>query len=251
MTNSHTHRNWFDQGGEAYARYRPQYPAALAEFLVQKVPRTSLAVDVGCGNGQLTTQIANHVNHVIGIDASANQLAHAVTHPRVEYMCASAEKLPAADHSVSLITAAQCAHWFDLELFYTEVRRIGVAEAVVSLISYGPPVLDGDLTPCFDRFYWNDLEAYWPPGREHVQTGYRELPFPFREYAAPPLSVDNNWTVEEFLGYISTWSAVRQLQERSGDEVLDRFGVELTELWGDPGQRRMVRAPIAMRIGTL
>lgn len=26
-------KNWFDQGGQAYARFRPEYPAELAAYL--------------------------------------------------------------------------------------------------------------------------------------------------------------------------------------------------------------------------
>ena len=47
-------RNWFEQGGRAYARFRPDYPPQLSAFLASVAPTRQLAVDVGCGNGQLT-----------------------------------------------------------------------------------------------------------------------------------------------------------------------------------------------------
>ena len=37
---------------DAYARYRPTYPAAVFEWLAAQAPSTELAVDVGTGNGQ-------------------------------------------------------------------------------------------------------------------------------------------------------------------------------------------------------
>lgn len=40
-------QNWFDQGGDAYARYRPDYPDTLAGFLASIVPSPRLALDVG------------------------------------------------------------------------------------------------------------------------------------------------------------------------------------------------------------
>lgn len=61
-------RNWFDQGGHAYARFRPEYPHELARFLASVSPNTVLAVDVGCGNGQLTGQLATHFDKVLGLD---------------------------------------------------------------------------------------------------------------------------------------------------------------------------------------
>jgi SAM-dependent methyltransferase len=51
-------RNWFDQGGQAYARFRPDYPPELGARLASMAPAHGLAVDVGCGNGQLTQLLA-------------------------------------------------------------------------------------------------------------------------------------------------------------------------------------------------
>lgn len=89
-------RNWFDQGGQAYARFRPEYPAELAQFLASVSPGRALAVDAGCGNGQLTALLAAHFDRVSGLDPSADQIAHAAAHPRISYACAPAEQMPVA-----------------------------------------------------------------------------------------------------------------------------------------------------------
>lgn len=130
-------KNWFDRGGQAYAQFRPEYPAELAEVLASLAPTTDLAVDVGCGNGQLTVQLASHFDAVIGVDPSADQIANARLHGRVRYVQAPAENLPVPKRRAGLITAAQAAHWFDRPAFYNEVRRIAVDDAVLALVSYG------------------------------------------------------------------------------------------------------------------
>ena len=73
----------FQSGGEAYAHYRPTYPATLAEALAALSPAQRLAVDVGCGTGQLSVLLANHFDQVIATDVSADQLSHATAHPKV------------------------------------------------------------------------------------------------------------------------------------------------------------------------
>src|SRR5690606_1048641 len=77
--------NWFESGGKAYAAFRPDYPDALVAYLGEIAPDQGLAVDVGCGTGQLTALLAQHFRKVVGIDPSAEQLANASQHPLVEY----------------------------------------------------------------------------------------------------------------------------------------------------------------------
>ena len=73
MTSEATRKNWFEGGGSDYARFRPEYPPSLASYLALRAPERRFAVDVGCGNGQLTTQLAEHFSEVLGLDPSADQ----------------------------------------------------------------------------------------------------------------------------------------------------------------------------------
>jgi len=242
-------RNWFDQGGRAYARFRPEYPPELAAYLASAAPDDRLAVDVGCGNGQLTQLLAPHFQRVIGLDPSADQIANAVPHARIHYDCASAERLPVPDASASLITAAQAAHWFDLPAFYREVRRIALPGAVVALVSYGVLNLEPDLDRRFQAFYRDEIGPYWPPERKLVDTGYATIDFPFEEIAPPSLAIRLEWRLAEFLGYVSTWSATRSAREAGREALLVAFAADLAALWGDPDTARPVSWPINMRIG--
>lgn len=244
-------RNWFDQGGSAYARFRPEYPRQLATCLASMAPDSTLAVDVGCGNGQLTQLLAPCFDKVVGLDPSADQIANAVPNERIDYRCAPAEQLPLPDASASLITAAQAAHWFDLPAFYAEVRRIAVPGAILALVSYGVLRLEAELDARFQAFYWEEIGPFWPPERKLVDTGYATIAFPFEELAPPALEIRLDWDLSEFLGYLTTWSAVRSAREAGREDLLTAFAGDLAALWGDPNRRRPVSWPIAMRIGRI
>lgn len=242
-------RNWFDQGGEAYARFRPEYPAKLAAYLASIAPDRLLAVDVGCGNGQLTRQLAEHFDAVVGFDPSLDQIAHTAPQENVNYGCAQAEDLPLASRSASLITAAQAAHWFDLPRFYAEVRRVAEPNAILALISYGVLRLEGALGARFEPFYWQEIGPYWPAERKLVDSSYATIDFPFPELQAPEISIQLEWNLEEFLGYVSTWSAVRSAREAGREDLLHRFAADMAACWGDPATRHPISWPINMRIG--
>ncbi|MDB5959393.1 MAG: SAM-dependent methyltransferase [Massilia sp.] len=251
MPSNALQRNWFDQGGSAYARFRPEYPPELAEWLAGQASDRQLAIDVGCGNGQLTALLAPHFEHVSGFDPSADQIANAAPHANITYQRASAEHLPAPERSASLITAAQAAHWFDLPAFYAEVRRIAAPAAVLALISYGVLSLGPGLNELFRKFYDDDIGPFWPPERALVDSGYATIDFPFAEFAAPPMQIRLQWTLDELLGYVSTWSATRAVREAGKERMLTRFADQLGAAWGDPEQARTVTWPVSMRVGRL
>ncbi|WP_312373799.1 class I SAM-dependent methyltransferase [Stutzerimonas nitrititolerans] len=242
-------KNWFDQGGQAYARFRPEYPPALAAYLASLAPDTALAVDVGCGNGQLSKLLAAHFEAVVGFDPSEDQIAHAAPQENVVYGCAPAEELPLPSRSARLITAAQAAHWFDLPRFYAEVRRVAAPDAILALVSYGVLRLGGELGTRFEQFYWDEIGPYWPAERKLVDSGYSTIDFPFSELQGPPIAIELEWRLEEFLGYISTWSAVRSAREAGREDLLHRFAADIAEPWGDPTTRHSITWPINMRIG--
>lgn len=96
----------------AYATYRPTYPPALYDAIMAKhMGGRALAVDIGCGSGQVTADLAPRFDKVVGVDASASQLAHARSAPNVAYQQGTAEATGLADGCADLITVAAALHW--------------------------------------------------------------------------------------------------------------------------------------------
>ncbi|HSD88562.1 MAG TPA: class I SAM-dependent methyltransferase, partial [Kofleriaceae bacterium] len=197
----------FSSIARRYAEYRPRYPQALADALAARCSRHDAAWDAGCGNGQLSVQLATHFARVYAQDPSQAQLDAAQAHPRVEYRCAKAEQSGLPDRSVDLAVAAQAAHWFDWPRFLAEVERVTIPGALVALVSYGILVVEGDAANTIvQRYYRVDAGPYLPPGRAHVENGYRDLHLPWPPVEAPPLAMSARWSREELVGYLTTWS---------------------------------------------
>lgn len=242
-------KDHFSQKSATYAARRPTYPSALIDYLADLAPGTVLALDTGCGTGQLSTLLARRFDRVIATDASAAQVASAEPASGVEYRVAPAEASGLEPGSVDLVTVAQAAHWFDLDPFYAEVRRVARPGGVVALITYGVLAIDERIDPVFGDFYRNVVGPYWPPERRHVEEGYRTLPFPFAETSAPPLAIDVAWDLDGLVGYIDTWSAVRRAERALGRSPVPAARAALARVWGEPGTRRTVRFPLSLRVG--
>ncbi|HEX8416560.1 MAG TPA: class I SAM-dependent methyltransferase [Methylobacterium sp.] len=244
-------KDHFSSGSAAYAAHRPRYPAALAQFLADLAPARDLALDCGCGTGQLSVLLAERFRRVVATDASAAQIGEAQAHPSVAYRTAPAERSGLPDASADLITVAQAAHWLDLPAFYAEVRRVARPGAVIALVTYGVLHVEGAPDSVVRHFYREVVGPYWPPERRHVEDGYRALPFPFAETPAPPLAIEAALRLPDLLGYVATWSAVRAAERATGRDPLAALREALAPIWGEPETRRAVRWPLSLRVGRL
>ena len=240
----------FSRHAGSYSRFRPTYPRALYDYLAGLTPARAMAWDAGTGNGQCAVALADYFASVHASDPSAEQIAHARPHPRVTYAVGLAEASGLADASIDLITAGQAAHWFDMDGFTREVRRVLKPGGVVALWSYGfhhsgDAALDGLL----DRFGMEILGPYWAEGARHTWERYARLPFSFREIAAPTFHLDMDLTLPELIGYLESWSAPQKFRAVHGRSPLADIHRELEAAWGPPQEKRLLRCPLGLRVG--
>ena len=236
------------QAGE-YTRFRPRYPGELFEYLASLPRARSRAWDCGTGNGQAACDLARWFREVVATDPSQSQISHAVAHPKVQYLVSAAEHAPLPNDSVDLVTVAQALHWFDLERFYAEVRRVGRAGSVLAVWSYGL----ARITPAVDAAVWtlyhDILGEYWPPERTIVEEGYKTLAFPFEELSAPRFTMSARWSLTDLVGYLGTWSSTQAYIKRHQADPVGLVGDELLAAWGASDRQCQVRWPLVLRVG--
>lgn len=240
----------FSTQSALYVQFRPQYPDALFEHLYARTPRFGAAWDCGTGNGQVALRLAERFDHVYATDISAKQLEQAPPAPNVQYALEPAESCGAPDHSFDLIVVAQAAHWFNLERFYTEVRRTLRPEGLLVLLGYGLLRLGPAADPVLDRFYCDKIGPYWDAERRHVDAHYCTLAFPFREREAPLFWMEFQWSFEHFIGYLNTWSAVQHYIRQHKENPVDEFLSEFSAVWTE-NEIKTVRFPVFLRAGTI
>jgi len=235
-----------------YSLFRPGYPSELFEWLARAAPATDAAWDCGCGSGQASVPLAAHFSRVFATDAAAEQIAAAKPHARVSYSVTPAERSGLEAASVDLVTVAQALHWFDVEAFYAEARRVARPGALLAVWTYPRPrFVDTQLDACLAEFYVNVVGKYWPPERRHIESNYTTLPFPFDELAHPPFELELRWNLEQVLGYVSSWSATTRYRQAEGRDPLPLLRATIAPLWPAAGEQLPVRMPIVLRAGRL
>ncbi|MEJ2452391.1 MAG: class I SAM-dependent methyltransferase, partial [Gammaproteobacteria bacterium] len=203
------------------------------------------------GSGQAAVGLAAQFESVLATDASENQIAQCPTHPRISFQVASAEQAPLADHSVDLITVAQALHWFDLEAFYREARRVLKPHGVLAVWSYKLLHVSPQVDAVIDYYYRDLLGPYWPPERQRVEQGYAPLPADFRALDLPAFAMVTDWQPEQLLGYLGTWSAGVYYRQALQHDPLQHIKLPLARAWGNPTQQRRVTWPLQLRVGRL
>ena len=246
---SQTFQDHFSGVANRYADFRPHYPAALFDYLATLAPRSSVVWDCAAGNGQATLDVAARFDKVIATDASREQIAAARPHPKIEYRVAPAEQSGLPDQSVALVTVAQALHWFDIERFYAEVRRVLVHGGMIAVWTYERSSVSPDMDAVFTRLYTGELEAYWPPERRHVEACYATLPFPFEPIAVPAFELRCDWTVDQYLAYLRSWSAAQRFLKATGRDAVAEIEPDMRAAWGDPAQARTVRWLMTVKAG--
>jgi SAM-dependent methyltransferase len=243
-------RDYFSSQAREYAQHRPTYPAAMFAYLASLAPSRELAWDCGTGNGQAALALAENFQHVIATDASATQIENAFPHERVEYRVEPSENTTIPARTVDLITVGTAVHWFDFDLFYAEVRRVGKANGIIAVWTYSFPIIDPAVGSWLDHFYWVTLKGFWHERIHYLEERYETLPFPFEEIRPPVFEMEASWGLENLIGFLASWSAVRKLIATQGEAAFEDQTKELERVWGTK-TRKKIRWPLYFRIGRI
>jgi len=186
-------------------------------------------------------------DHVIATDASEKQIANAQSHDKVQYRVAPAENSGIGPETIDLIMVAQALHWFDLDRFYAEARRVLKADGVLAASAYNLLHIEPAVDAIVNRYYHEVVGPFWPPERELVER-FANLSFPFHEIDTPQFEMTVQWNLDHLLGYLRTWSSTQRFIAAKGSDPLEQITDELRSAWGKRQQTRSVTWPLIVRV---
>lgn len=234
-----------------YFRYRPSYPQELFDYLASLVKKRERAWDCATGNGQAALGLARYFDEVIATDASEQQLSNAVKHEKIKYSIATAEQSNIEADSVDLVTVAQAMHWFDLEGFYKEVKRVLRPGGVIAAWIYRFIYVSDEIDPLLEEVHNGALKPFWPPETVIADERFLTIPFPFEEIRPPLIHMEASWDMQHLVGFLRTWSASKLYREQMNADPLETITDRLRERWGDPLTQRNIRWPLILRVGRM
>ena len=119
-----------------YVKYRPSYPAAAIDAILEGMgpPQRLAAADVGAGTGISSRLLADRGPRVIAVEPNAAMRAGAAPHERVEWREGTAETTGLGAASVGLVLCAQAFHWVRQSEALVEFARVLTPRGRVALM---------------------------------------------------------------------------------------------------------------------
>jgi SAM-dependent methyltransferase len=183
--------------------------------------------------------------NVLATDASQKQIASAEPHPNIEFRVATAEASGIDANSVDLITVAQALHWFDIDGFFAEACRVLKPGGVLAIWFYERTRISPECNEVIEKAY-TETDSYWPPERKFVENHYRDITMPLPEIRVGPFEMRLDWTADQMLAYMRTWSGSQRYLQATGNDPVALYEQELKTEWGR--ESREVRWPLILKV---
>jgi ubiquinone/menaquinone biosynthesis C-methylase UbiE len=203
-----------------YAQYRPGYPKLFFDSIVAqfRLDGTGRLLDLGCGTGQLTLPLAEHVAEAVGMDPEPEMLTEAAKQAQaagitnVTWAQGGSEDLPGNVGRFNLVTMGRSFHWMDRQQVLTALESI--------LDEGGGLVIANDSCLIRPITHWQqaieDLQNHFLspemlPNNTTVATAAEPheailARSPFRDLHHAAYEFDRPWTIEQVIGYLYSTS---------------------------------------------
>lgn len=145
----------FGQQAELYDRCRPAYPRELIDAVLGPRPAGLDILDVGCGTGIASRQMAERGANVLGVEA-APEMARIARNHGIEVEVAAFEDWDAAGRTFDRVVSAQAWHWLDLPVSTAKAAvllRPGGRLCLVWSAGCHPDDLAGALAEIYRRLF--------------------------------------------------------------------------------------------------
>ncbi len=222
----------FTPAAADYPLYRRAFPAELFDRLARfgiGLPGQA-ALDVGAGSGLMAAALASRGAKVCLTDLSAALMNQSNLDRRV---VGRAERLPFADETFDLVTAAQAWHWFDRRVAPFEIRRVLRPGGWVAVVYKMYLALPGNLAEASEKLIlrhrptWrhaNSAGISGPPLRDLTVAGFHNIEcFSFDQSLA--------FTRAQWQGYIRTTSAVAPSMPPATLAAFEQDHAKLLRTW--------------------
>lgn len=212
-----------------YHQCRRGYPPAAIDALADAFSLTNddVAIDLGCGTGQLTLPLASRLRAIAGMDPEPDMLARARQAAReqditnVSWLIGTDTDIPAVGAllggQIATLTIAQALHWMDHDTLFRAAAPLLRPGGGIAVIANGTPLWQQDTgwSVALRRFLeqWLDTKTTATCGTDTAtQQRYRDgLAAAGYQTAETSVEYDSSLTIDQIVGGVYSALYVSQI----------------------------------------
>jgi ubiquinone/menaquinone biosynthesis C-methylase UbiE len=208
-----------------YARYRPAYPDAVIDLLIEKfgLTKDSRVLDLGCGTGQISLQLAPNVSKVVAVDPQEDMLeegkkaAGALKFSNITWLKSESGKLAAMAPKigeVKVTVIARAFHWMNRAQTLADLYKITLPGGGVAIIA-DSSVFEESVLP-WKQAVVQTVKKWLGEERKAGTKGTFQHPTKtfeayfeesqFSNFTTDVITVERNWTADDIIGYMYSTS---------------------------------------------
>lgn len=224
----------FNNIAEIYDKYRPKYPEKYIDYLMDvcSLGFDSKVADIGAGTGIFTEQLLNRNVYVYAVEPNDDMrktLKEKLSeNEKIKIVDGTAENTGIENNSINLITATQAFHWFNIEEFRKECKRILKPNGRVSLL-WNTLDMKSDIVKKAEEIqhrYTGRGIKYIEVDKVIVKNKRDEMIEEFFKYGSYELKIVENNLInaeEQFIGFNLTKSYSLRENDKNYEAYVEEF----------------------------
>lgn len=200
----------FDNIANIYDKYRPTYPIEIIDNVIEKChfnDKNLLIADIGAGTGIFTQTLLSNSRKIFAVEPNKDMrnvlIKKFKDNDSVEIIAGSAENTNIESNKLDLVTVAQAFHWFDIEKFRNECKRILKPQGKIFIV-WNKINMENQIVrqmKDIDYKYSNQYqEVNTILQKEELDNKIKQF-FQHKEYQKIVLDNDIEYDEETFIGY--------------------------------------------------
>lgn len=218
----------FGNLGEYYSEARQKFPTEIIDWFWSFVKDNNPQIlDLGCGTGISTRQIAENGAKIIGCDRDALMLNEAKKVPGdIQYILASAENLPFGDGKFHAVTAFSAFHWFANKKAIAEIRRVLKSNGIFCVVNKNDT---GEFKEAYRKIIRDMIGEDSPEIKKDYNPAKILTSAGFKEVYQKDFSLSEYFTLSQVMQYVQSISMWNVIPEKLKQETLDALEKQYKE----------------------
>jgi len=214
----------FGNLSKTYDGIRPTIPDQIIDDLFSHLPHQPRILDVGCGTGIITRQLAKQGVTIVGTDIDARMIEEAKQYlEKIDYLTAPTEKLPLPDSTFDAVTAFSAFHWFANAQALAEIKRVLKNSGYLFIANRNQT---GNLRKEYLQVLQSFVEKPLPSAKQNYEPADLLKSAEFVNILEKKLPIVENLSVEQALTYVrstSLWNLIPEWRKQEAEDSLMKF----------------------------